>query len=99
MEGCSQWHKEGLLIPDVVREATDSYRIDLDPLKEFTEECCIKGGRTSCKDAFNAYALWAKENHLIRPLGRNNFTTRMEAKGYVRKREGHRFWEGFHLEV
>lgn len=38
VKGCLEWQVSGLGIPPLVQEATDSYREEMDPIKEFLEE-------------------------------------------------------------
>ena len=57
IEGCIIWQKEGLMVPDVLKEATSKYREDMDPISEFLEERCIFGDdkKVSVRRMRNAY--------------------------------------------
>ena len=41
VEGCLRWREEGLGVPAVVEAATEEYRLDMDPLKDFLADCCV----------------------------------------------------------
>jgi len=41
VKGCSKYQKKGLQIPDAVKEKTEEYRQESDPLRDFIDECCV----------------------------------------------------------
>ncbi len=40
LEGCLEWQRDGLRLPDVVRVATAAYRAESDPIAEWLADCC-----------------------------------------------------------
>ena len=42
VQGCLEWQRSGLQIPDSVRAATAEYRSEQDTLGRFAETCCIR---------------------------------------------------------
>lgn len=40
VDGYAAWLKNGLQVPDIVRDTTASYRREMDPLQQFFEEWC-----------------------------------------------------------
>lgn len=40
VRGCLEWQKEGLNEPEVVRQATQGYRDEMDPISGFLDACC-----------------------------------------------------------
>jgi len=64
VEGCLIWQKEGLNMPDEVKEATDGYRQEMDTFSSFIEECCIveEGRKVSNRSIRYAYETWCREN-------------------------------------
>jgi putative DNA primase/helicase len=43
VEGCLDWQKNGLVRPQVVKAATDTYFADQDLVGHWVEECCVRG--------------------------------------------------------
>jgi putative DNA primase/helicase len=62
--GCLAWQREGLRIPDAVREATATYRAEQDPLRDFFADHCVfeTGAWTASKALYDAYRAWADSN-------------------------------------
>jgi putative DNA primase/helicase len=63
VEGVALWQKEGLLVPDSVRIATESYQAESDLLGDFIVDCCevVPGAKTPFKDLYNRYVSWAQD--------------------------------------
>lgn len=61
VEGCLLWQKEGLNPPPEVRDATDDYREDSQPLTAFLEDRCVigEGNVTRFQVLWTAYQEWA----------------------------------------
>lgn len=61
VRGCLAWQREGLNPPDVVREATKTYRADSMPLARFLDECCdVEPNATATfTELFNQYKAWS----------------------------------------
>jgi putative DNA primase/helicase len=60
VRGALEWQQRGLPPPEVVRNATEGYRTESDPLWQFIKECCVLGARHTIKSthAFRAYQAW-----------------------------------------
>jgi putative DNA primase/helicase len=43
VKGCLAYQEKGLQVPGTVREKTEEYRQESDPLKDFVDECCVIG--------------------------------------------------------
>ena len=84
VRGALIWQSVGLAAPDVVRAATESYRVESDPIGDFLEACCIEQAGLSVRasDAYGAYRAWAGREGLIEreTLGSKSFGTRMTAR-------------------
>lgn len=86
VRGCLEWQKEGLGVPASVARATDAYRAENDPLREFIEECVElvpgdQGSWVSRAGLRAAYEHWAKENGARFTLSPKEFTARIRALG------------------
>lgn len=62
VRGCLAWQREGLKPPQIILDATKSYRAESMPLTRFIEECCVEKEGISAKfgDLFDAYKNWCK---------------------------------------
>jgi putative DNA primase/helicase len=87
IKGCQRWHKEGLVVPSVIEEATAEYRSSQDPLKDFFEDKCVFFSNASVpvKKMRTIYEEWAREIGIKYPLGPREFNKRMETKGCKRR--------------
>ena len=45
VQGCLEWQREGLGMPEAVKAATANYRAEQDMLAAFLDECCLIGPR------------------------------------------------------
>jgi len=63
VNGALAWQREGLEPPGAVESATESYRVESDPLAEFIEERCAVGSCfvASAGQLYEAYRQWASE--------------------------------------
>lgn len=65
IEGVVIYLKEGLVIPEAVRSATQEYRDSQDPTASFFARCVVEkeGGEVSALDLYRAYEKFAEEEH------------------------------------
>jgi putative DNA primase/helicase len=94
VRGCQAWRIQGLGLPASVREATEAYRVESDPLRDFIADCCVlnEDAQIEVRLLWLCYCDWAK-NSAIRPLNRRQFTERVVRLGAKRSRMGHdRTW-------
>ena len=106
VEGALRWREERLHVPDVIREATDEYRRDMDPIKDFVADCCVLHADAwiSAARLWKEYEEWAKQNGERYMLGRNAFADRLRSKGcqpFLRRIDGDptRGWTGIGLRA
>lgn len=83
LDGCLQWQKDGLGVPDEVKAATEEYRAEMDVVEGFLDECCVrrKGSKVANKelfDAYKAYCISASE----KPESQKGFSSRMKDLGF-----------------
>lgn len=86
--GCLAWQRDGLGEPAAVRDATDEYRTDSDPIADFVAECCESAvtAVTRASALFEAYGKWADSQRLskLERLSSKEFGRRM-AERFSRK--------------
>jgi putative DNA primase/helicase len=106
VEGALRWREERLHVPEVIREATDEYRRDMDPIKDFVSDCCVLHADAwiSAARLWREYEEWAKQNGERYMLGRNAFADRLRSKGcqpFLRRIDGDptRGWTGIGLRA
>jgi putative DNA primase/helicase len=60
VQGCLDWQRDGLSLPDKVRVATGAYRDSEDVFGQFVAERCLIGSDYRCKsaDLFAAFTKW-----------------------------------------
>ena len=83
VEGCQRWRDEGLGVPAVVEEATEQYRLDMDPLRDFLADCCVLAPNTwgTAKDLRHAYEVYCRDHGEKRPLAPKEFAASLRARG------------------
>jgi putative DNA primase/helicase len=101
VEGCLKWQKDGLRVPEVVKKSTESYQRDMDPLRQFIEDCCTvdEDAWITSQNLRATYENWARENGERNILNNRGFTDRLRLRGCVpllKKIDGinTRYWSG-----
>jgi len=63
VQGCLEWQRNGLQIPDSVRAATAEYRSEQDTLGRFAETCCIRSNavRVKFSSLYSALESWCND--------------------------------------
>lgn len=63
VRGCQRWQRQGLLTPQCVKIATETYRQGEDSLGKFLEENCLQGDYSIlAKEFYASYKSWSEEN-------------------------------------
>jgi len=97
VRGCLEWQREGLGLPEAVRQAVADYRDDEDILQGFVEERVQRAGIDDTVpkcDLYHAYQEWAKDEGLNLPLTRKRLTSRLKDRGFIA--DG-KVWRGIRL--
>ena len=83
--------------------ATDAYRADMDPLKDFLMDRCelLPRARVRSDELWKAYEQWAQDNG-DRPIGRRAFGELLKGRGLIPTTSymagtTRRVWEGIGL--
>jgi P4 family phage/plasmid primase-like protien len=98
LQGCLEWKQIGLGESQEVETATESYREEMDSLADFIEsECVLSDGiQVNATALYGSYINWAKKNQ-EEPLKRKAFASRMEGRGFTKKKSSLSFWVGIGL--
>lgn len=91
IEGANEWYHHGLTMPEAVKQATASYRTEMDKLAAFLNEKCVlkldlKGQSSK---VYEAYKNWCSENG-ERYLSHRKFTQALSERG-IQSRKGKKF--------
>ncbi len=70
VRGCLAWQREGLNAPAMVRQATDRYRTESEPLEQFFDACCVRkeGASATFGELFQAYVRYCGDARLYTRL-------------------------------
>lgn len=100
-QGCLEWQKGGLGIPQLVRNMTQEYQQEMDRIATFLEECCIlvADATVANPELREAYLRWAKANNVRRPLSQKGVAQRLKGIEGVNQviQGGTRIWRGLGL--
>jgi len=96
LDGLRRVQSRGLIVPDAVNVATDTYRAEQDPLAGFLSDCCTIHAHATANagELFTAWCAWCRENE--EKDGTNKaFATALKSKGFENYRgsDGRR-WRG-----
>lgn len=98
IEGVKIYLKEGIVIPDAVREATQEYRDDMDRTSAFVARCVVRDENAEpiqSKVLYSAYCRFT-EDEGGRPMSSTAFGRAM-AKKFKKETSGYVFYHGIRL--
>jgi putative DNA primase/helicase len=83
LKGFCSWHKNGLMIPESLRNATNVYRNEQDLLEQFIEEECVVGPAESCANQTlkHHYFAWCEGNN-TKSLSGHRFSRKLTERGF-----------------
>jgi putative DNA primase/helicase len=67
IDGCLEWRRAGLMVPAVVREATDEYLADQDPIGQWEDEWLDRRDPyafTATRELFGSWRKWCEDRNL-----------------------------------
>jgi putative DNA primase/helicase len=89
VQGCLEWQREGLGDPEEVREATEEYREEMDPVGRFLAELCVMEDRAACDATplHRRFVHWA-EQAKEEVLSQTAFGRELSERGFARDNKG-----------
>jgi len=66
IDGCLEWRRDGLMVPTVVRKATEEYLADNDVMAQWLEESIVDGGPaafTATGELFGSWKRWCESRN------------------------------------
>jgi P4 family phage/plasmid primase-like protien len=101
VRGCLDWQIEGLGHPQDVRDATESFRDEMDALGGLLDECCVVEPSAVVRSSalYLAYKKWAEDNG-ERVMSKKAMAMRLTERGFQRFKgtRGARCWRGLRLQ-
>jgi putative DNA primase/helicase len=94
VDGCLEWQRHGLLVPNIVRKATDDYLTDQDALGQWADEWIERepDAFTLTRALFASWKQWCVERNLSAGT-ETAFTQSLKGRGYEQHRK--EFGRGF----
>jgi len=85
IEGCLEWQRDGLGVPDEVINATREYEAEQDTFSMFLEERCVRApnARVMSLALYREYKAWAEE-HGETPASHKTFASLMSERGFAK---------------
>jgi len=86
IEGALAYLHDGLIVPGEIRQATEAYRDEMDPVGEFLKACIesAPGEEVAARLLYDTYTAWCRDNS-VRPFSEKGFASIMLQKGYHKK--------------
>lgn len=86
VRGCLDWQKQGLVIPEIVRAATASYRNEHDLIAMFIDDKCLcsPACRIRASELYTAFKSWCDPLGEY-PISMRAFGETIEQRGYEKK--------------
>ena len=102
VRGCQEWQREGLVVPAIVTQATETYREEMDTLGDFfTDHCRIEADqKETTATLYGAFETWCNENGM-KVLTKDKFGKELARRGFTPARIGSkqiRGWQGLSLQ-
>ena len=101
VQGCLEWQKQGLSVPDEVKYATKEYREESDVISRFIKDRCTKDkdSKISIKNLYDIYSAWSEEN-TDDTVSKKTFGHFLKQRGVRQmKNNGCRYWVGLKLNT
>ncbi|MBN2413386.1 hypothetical protein JXQ31_17025 [candidate division KSB1 bacterium] len=88
IEGCLEWQKVGLMVPEIIKTENRKYQKESDTLSLFFEECtlCGKDREIGAQDLYDSYREWCKK-YSIKPISIVVFGKRISSMGITKVKE------------
>jgi putative DNA primase/helicase len=85
IEGCLEWQRDGLGVPEEVVNATREYETEQDTFSMFLEEKCVRvpSARMSSLTLYREYKIWA-EQYGESPVSHKTFASLMSERSFAK---------------
>lgn len=99
VEGYLKWQRDGLQEPQCIKDQRDNYRVEMDSIEAFIQDCCVidSFSNVQAKAFYQAYREWASENGQYM-MSNTKFGREMAKKYTKRKSDGVIVYGGIKLQ-
>lgn len=101
IEGCLRWQREGLVEPEIIKSASELYRIDEDLIGDFINEYLCPATPSTMLSVSEVYGLYAslQKDFGQRVMSQKLFSQKMFMKGFERHRGagGRIYYRGYQI--
>ncbi len=86
IQGCLDWQRDGMRVPEKVRAGVESWRLSSDQFSRFVSECCqvASDAEVELDCLYDAYTDWWEENEKSkeedRPFSKNTIKNRLKER-------------------
>ena len=100
MRGCLDYQREGLGVPEEVRDATEGYHSEMDVLAAFIDDRCSVHPKASvgATPLYNAYKDWCAEAG-ENAISQRKFGGQIGERGFDKDKSGTITWYGIGLRA
>lgn len=86
LDGYRMWREDGLQVPEKIRAATEAYRAESNPVREFIDGWCefMPGTSIQAKRLYDAYAEWCRGD--TEPMSQKLFGLKIKDMGVNKTR-------------
>jgi phage/plasmid-associated DNA primase len=95
IEGCLEWRKNRLPVPQAIRNATEAYRSEMDVVGSWiSEHCVVQPGLELCFDeGYKHFAPWCEENFNF-AFSKKKVGMLLTERGFLKKSKPQRVYVG-----
>lgn len=100
IDGAMMWQREGLNPPEVIKQASQDYREEMDVIEAFISESCVVGDKFKVKasELFDAYKKWANETNNWEGMSNTKFGMEI-SKRFKKRRSNGAYYLGLDLKI
>ncbi|MGZ2417174.1 putative DNA primase/helicase [Staphylococcus caledonicus] len=97
-EGAYMWMREGLDLPEKLKDAGQTYRTEMDVIEQFIEDECkrVDDGRVKANELYSVYKIWANENNAYK-MSNKDFGQKMKEKFKSKRMTNGMFYLGLEI--
>ena len=98
VQGCLEWQRYGLNPPPEVQAATKEYKVEMDLIGKWVEECCVIVPHATAKasELYSNYKNWVESNGGL-PLSNTKFGIKLGGRGFLKEKSGAIIYRGIGL--
>ncbi|HAT4290172.1 TPA: hypothetical protein I9061_002714 [Clostridium perfringens] len=99
--GYQMWKEQGFEAPEEVKEAVEDYKMDMDQVARFIEDCCVTGEKQECtgREMYNEYVNWCINEGEQYKMTNHKLARDLKEKGFINKRRtSGKYWVGISID-